>query len=113
MTPLFKHMATLTKDVDNISILHGSKPMSHSNHGPPLCRALKGCLDEPLALRVERAGGFVEEEDLGVADEGAGDGDALLLATREGDTAGADVGVVAFGEGGDEVVDRSVAAGGV
>lgn len=38
-------------------------------------------------------------------DEGAGDGDALLLATREGDAAGADVGVVAFGEGGDEVVD--------
>lgn len=81
MTPLFKHMTTFTKDVDNISILHGGKPMSHSNHGPPLCRALKGSLDEPLALRVERAGGFVEEEDLGVADKGPGDGDALLLFT--------------------------------
>lgn len=52
MTPPFKHMTTLTKDVDNISILLRSKPMSHSNHGPPLCRALKCCLDEPLALRV-------------------------------------------------------------
>ena len=34
-----------------------------------------------LALRVEGRGCLVEEEDAGVADEGPGDGNPLLLAT--------------------------------
>ena len=33
-----------------------------------------------LVMRVERAGGLVGEDDGGVVDEGAGHGDALLLA---------------------------------
>ena len=40
-----------------------------------------------LGLGVESGGGFVEEEDGGVADEGAGDGDALSLAHGEGGAA--------------------------
>ena len=35
-------------------------------------------------LEVEGAEGLVEEQDLGLVDEGAGDGDALLLPAREG-----------------------------
>ena len=38
---------------------------------------------------VETGGGFVGEDDGGVADQGAGDGDALLLAARELAGAGA------------------------
>ena len=41
-------------------------------------------------MGVEIAGGFVGEDDFGVGDDGAGDGDALLLA------AGELVGVVVF-----------------
>jgi hypothetical protein len=43
-------------------------------------------------LRVEGAGGLVGEQDLGIAGEGAGDADALLLAA--GELAGVGLGLV-------------------
>ena len=42
--------------------------------------------------------GVVEDEDAGVAEDGAGDGGALLLAAGEGDAALADDGLEAAGE---------------
>lgn len=47
-----------------------------------------------LALRVQSGGGLVQEQDLGVADDGPGDGNTLLLAARQLRTLGADVRVV-------------------
>ena len=52
-------------------------------------------LDEPLGLGVERAGGLVEDQDRGVAEDGAGDGESLALAAGEVRAAFADDGVVA------------------
>ena len=49
-------------------------------------------------------GGLVEDEDGGIFEEGAGDGDALLLAARDGDAALADHRGVAAREAADEVV---------
>ena len=40
-------------------------------------------LHEPCRLRVERRGGLVQQQHRRVADEGARDGDALLLPARE------------------------------
>lgn len=110
MTTLLQQLP-LAKNKNDIGILHRRETMRNDQHGPPLARALKGRLHEPLALGVEGARRLVEEEDLGLADERAGNGDALLLAAGEGDAAGAYVGVVALGEGDDEFVDRGVAAG--
>ena len=50
------------------------------------------------AVAVERAGGFVGEDDLPAVHQGAGDGDALLLPT--GKLAGFVVGAVAEAEAG-------------
>lgn len=47
-----------------------------------------------LALSVQSGGGLVQEQDLGVANDRSGDGNALLLATRQLRTLGADVCVV-------------------
>eukprot|EP00760_Papus_ankaliazontas_P001605 PhM_4_TR10531/c0_g1_i1/m.49017 len=47
-----------------------------------------------LALVVQRARGLVEDQDLGLADHGAGNGNTLLLATAQFCATGADVGVV-------------------
>lgn len=110
MTPLLQQLA-LAQHKNDIRVLHRRQPMRDDNHRPALSGPLKGRLDELLALRVERAGGLVEQKDVRVAEERAGDGDALLLAAREGDAAGANVCVVALGERGDEVVDGGVAAG--
>ncbi len=51
-----------------------------------------------FGVGVDAGEGVVEDEDAGVADEGAGDGGALLLAAGEGDAAFADDGVEAGGE---------------
>ena len=40
-------------------------------------------MNNGLALRVERRGGFVQDEDRRVAEHGARDGEALLLAAAE------------------------------
>jgi len=61
---------------------------------------------------VECRGRFVEEQDLGVAEEGAGDGDALFLAAGEGGAFCSDDGVVALREGLNEFEDLELLAGG-
>ena len=58
--------------------------------------------DLGLAFGVERRGGFVEQQQRRVAQDGAGDGDALALAARERDAAFADLGVETLRQRGDE-----------
>ena len=45
--------------------------------------------DDVAGLRVQTRGGLVEEEHVRAADEGCGEGDALLLTTREAANRGA------------------------
>lgn len=52
-----------------------------------------------LALRVQGGGGLVQEQDLGVADDRPGDGDALLLTAGQLGALCAHVGVVFLGKG--------------
>jgi len=47
-----------------------------------------------LALRVQGGGGFIKQQDLWVSDDRPGDGNALLLTTRQLRTLRAHVGVV-------------------
>ncbi len=58
----------------------------------------------PPPSRVQRAGGLVQDEDRRVAQDGACDGQALLLTAGEPVTTLADHRVVAVGQGGDVVV---------
>ena len=64
-----------------------------------------------LGAVVQRAGGLVEDQHRGVAEQGAGDGQPLLLAAGEPVPTGADDGVVAVGQAGDHVVDPGGPAG--
>ena len=64
----------------------------------------QGGLDHALALRIEGGGGFVEEEDWGVLQQGAGDGEALLLSAGELAALVADDGLVALRLGEDEIM---------
>ena len=68
-------------------------------------------LDHGFGFGVERAGGFVEDEDARLGQQGAGDGQPLALAAGELDAALADDGVVGFGEALGELVDAGGAAG--
>ena len=51
----------------------------------------KSLVNQGLGFGVERASGFVENEDIGVFNEGAGNGYALLLSAGELCAAGADM----------------------
>lgn len=44
---------------------------------------IQGRLNHRFTLRVQRWGGLVQQEDLGVANQGPGDGDSLLLSTAQ------------------------------
>ena len=69
--------------------------------------------NELLALDVDLAGGFVEEQDFGIAEDRAGERNALPLTAGEAAAAGADEGLVAFGQlFGDERVGVGFAGGG-
>src|SRR4051812_9953415 len=72
----------------------------------------EGLLDQLLALGVEAAGGFVEDEDLWVGEDRAGDAETLALAAGELKAALTDERVVPVGETLDELV-RVGTSGGV
>jgi hypothetical protein len=55
----------------------------HGNRRAAARREIERCLHHLFGLGVECGRGFVEEQDLRVAEECAGDGDALLLAAGE------------------------------
>lgn len=57
----------------------------------------EGGIDEGFGLGVKGGGGFVEDQDVRVFDEGPGNGDSLLLAARELGAAGANGGVETVG----------------
>ena len=59
-----------------------------------------------LAVLVQRGGGLVEDDHRRVAQQRAGDPDALPLAAGQAHALGAELGVVALGEGLDELVRR-------
>ena len=89
----------LVKHVNHVGFLDRAEAVRDGDGGSALGGSIESSLDDLLGLGVEGRGGFVEEEDLGVAKEGAGDGDALLLAAGEHAAFAADDGVEAVSVG--------------
>jgi len=108
---LFDNAAFLD-DEDLVHGAEGGEAMGDADDGAIFGEVVDGFLDFGFGLGVEGGGGFVEDEDGGVADEGAGDGDALALSAREAEATFAERGVVTVGEGFDEVVGVGFAGGG-
>eukprot|EP00445_Apocalathium_hangoei_P058498 CAMPEP_0204102372 /NCGR_PEP_ID=MMETSP0360-20130528/194947_1 /ASSEMBLY_ACC=CAM_ASM_000342 /TAXON_ID=268821 /ORGANISM="Scrippsiella Hangoei, Strain SHTV-5" /LENGTH=402 /DNA_ID=CAMNT_0051051787 /DNA_START=117 /DNA_END=1322 /DNA_ORIENTATION=+ len=105
--------AALVHDDDPVAFFGGGEPMSNHDRAPrpaalhhlvECCldytlglrvqgagglvqqhdrRVVECCLDYTLGLRVQGAGGLVQQHDRRVPDNGARDGQALLLATTE------------------------------
>jgi hypothetical protein len=78
--------------------------MSNDDGGATFGSHIERSLDDTFTLGIERGCGFIEEKDLGVADDSAGNSDTLLLATTEQEATLANVSLVAFRELGNEVV---------
>ena len=77
-----------------------------------LHRRFQPLLDEGFRLGVERAGGFVEQQQRRVFEHRAGDGDALALATGETHTSLTEKGAVTIRQTRDEFIGQCSARGG-
>ena len=88
---------------DLVGAADGGQAMGDHDRRLALHQPVQRVEDELLAFRVQARGGLVQDQDRQVADQGARDGDALLLSARQRDAALADDGVVAIGHLVDEL----------
>lgn len=103
MSTLLRNDAVFN-DSDNVSPSNGGEAMGDDdgcsiNHDSVQC-----ILHDALRLGVERACRFVEQKNLGVLQNGSGNGNPLFLASGQLNSSFSYRGVVAAGQGGDEVV---------
>ena len=78
-------------------VFQGSHAVGDDEGGSVFGESFQGVLDEAVAFIVECGGGFVEDQDRRVLEEGSGDGDPLPLATGKGAAAFAQNRIEAFG----------------
>ena len=97
--------------IDGVAVLQSVQSVCNHYNSSRL-RGVAYCVQNGfLGCSVEGAGGFVENEDFRVAEDGAGEADALALASAETDASLADDSVVVFGQRLDEIVKRCNARG--
>jgi hypothetical protein len=70
-------------DDDFVGVADGGEAVRDDDGGAPGGEALEGGLHEALADGVQRAGGLVQQQDLGVLQQRPRNGDALLLAAAQ------------------------------
>src|SRR6185437_6241796 len=75
--------ATAVKDGDAVGVAYGGDPVGDEDGGAALHDLAQVVQDLVFRLGVHAGEGIVQDEDAGVADDGPGDGGALLLATGQ------------------------------
>ena len=103
--------SSIVEDEDSLGAADGAEAVGDDDGGLAGEKFVEGLLDLLFALGVEGGGGFVEDQDRSVAEEGAGEGDALFLTAGEAGAFLADDGLVAVVEIDDELVGKGVAGG--
>ena len=92
-------------DDDFVHLDHRGQTVGRPDHGAALGDLQQRAVDRGLRGLVERRGRLVEQQHRGVADDGAGDGDALALAAGQRVAALADDGVVSLRQAHDVAMD--------
>ena len=89
---------------DDVGVLDGGKTMRNAQRGAPIHQGFQGILHQPLALGVEGAGGFVQDQNGRVLQDRAGNGQSLTLTAAQTASPFADHEIVAALLGQDELV---------
>ena len=97
---------------DLLCAANGGEAVGDDDNGFVLHQRVDGLLHGDFAFGVERGGGFIQDDDGRVFQQGAGDADALFFAAGEFAADVAHAGLVAFGHRHDEVVAAGGAGGG-
>src|SRR5262249_30160137 len=82
MTAIFHDPTTLDRD-DPVGMANSRKPMRNHQDSASSGDPLHVCLDDSLALIIEGAGGFIEDQDARVSDERSSNRDTLPLSARQ------------------------------
>ena len=85
-------------DDDPVGRAHGREAVGDDDRRAVLHQPVEGVLDQALAFGVERGGRFVEQQQGRVAQQRAGDRDALALPAREARSAFAHESIEPFAE---------------
>ena len=101
------HYPTLLEHHYEVGMLYGAEAVGDDEGGAARHEAVERLLHKVFALGVERRGGFVEDEDVGIGEDGTSYGETLPLSAAEERAPIADKGVVALGLLHDEVVGMS------
>lgn len=70
-------------DGDRVAVLDGGEAMGHHDGGAPHHDPVQRVLHDLLRVRVQRAGGLVQQQNARVLQNGPRDGDPLLLPSRQ------------------------------
>src|SRR5262245_14240550 len=89
--PAFQHMNRVREP-------DGREAMGNDKDREMAVKPLDGLLDTTLALRVEAAGGLVQDQNRRSADQSTSQGDPLALSPRQADSTVAKHGVQSLGE---------------
>ena len=104
---------SLVENGDGVGVADGGNAVGDEDGGTSAHDGAEMVEDPVFGVGVDARKRIVENQDARAAQNGAGDGGALLLASGECDAALADGGVVAFGEGFDVVSDVGGIGGGL
>src|SRR5690348_6687020 len=96
---------------DTVGVAHGGEAVGDDDNGAAAHQVLQSRLHQSLGLAVQGGSGFVEDEDGGILEQGASNGNALALPAGQANAALADHGFVAFGQSFDEVVGQGCLGG--
>ena len=97
MRALF-HDGAVFHDEDEVSIANGGQAVGNDKGSAIRAQRVHRFLDEYFGAGIDRRGGFVENEQRGLGQKRAGNGDELALAGRDSTAVLVDDGVVAIGQ---------------
>ena len=103
--------AALVEHDDQVRRPNGREPVRDDERCPARRQAGQRVLHQPLGLRVQRAGGLVQQQDRGVLQDRAGQRNPLALAARQARSPVTKPRFVALRQRGDEIVRRGGARG--
>jgi len=73
--------SSFVEDADEVGVFDGGEAVGDDDGGTVAHQFFEGVLDESFRFGIEGGGGFVEDEDGGIAEDSAGDAESLALAT--------------------------------
>src|SRR5689334_14491969 len=102
----------LVQNGNDVGIAHRREPVRYDQARSVFEQCLQSALDQRLVMRIERTCSLVQDENLWISQNGAGDRDALALAAREPISSIADHGVISLRQPLDEFMNLRSLSGG-